>query len=80
MIKKRIMALLLSFLMGMQCLPVSALADGGIVLLSGTEGTDYYTVEFVVEGETISTQYVRPGSDNVAVPADPVRPGKTFLG
>ena len=71
---KRVSALFLCVLMCMSMLPVSAFAD------EGDEDEDvYYSVEFVVDGETVYSTEVEEGTilGSSAYP-DPTDDGKTF--
>ena len=75
------MAILLSMLMLLQALPMSALAEGWNVARSNIEeGATYHTVTFEVEDEAVATQLIESGYTVSTFPEDPFKAGYQFDG
>lgn len=71
--RKRIVAVLLAFLMIFEMLPVTAVAEGWAMLMSNVlTGDTYHTVTFSVDGTQIASQYVKAG-ENPVIPENPTK-------
>ena len=74
--RRRFLATLLSLLMLLQALPMSALAEGWNVARSNTEeGATYHTVTFEVGDTAVATQLIESGEMVSTFPEDPFKAG-----
>ncbi len=79
--RRRFLAILLSLLMLLQALPMSALAEGWNVARSNIEeGATYYTVTFEVEDTAVATQLIESGETVSTFPEDPFKADYQFDG
>ena len=79
--RRRFLAILLSLLMLLQALPMSALAEGWNVARSNIEeGATYHTVTFEVEDTAVATQLIESGHKVSTFPEDPFKAGYQFDG
>ena len=80
---RRILALLLSFVLFFQMMPVEAISEVSLLLSNVVDGDTYYEVNFVLRGDTndevFATQYVLGGS-GLVLPQNPAKGGSTFTG